>query len=147
MGNTLNILMQLAAGTPRHLRGRAAARRELETGTFRYAWTKGIGRVRWTIAKLTLLAVSSPSWPGRSARCSTWFFEPFLPQEGMNVLAATVFTTRGIAFAAWTLAAFSIGAFLGMLLRRIIPAMAATWASTSSSPSGPGRCASTTRWR
>jgi peptidoglycan/LPS O-acetylase OafA/YrhL len=29
-------------------------------------------------------------------------------------------------FAAWTLTAFSLGAFLGMLLRRIVPAMAAT---------------------
>ncbi len=42
------------------------------------------------------------------------------------MLAATVFDTRGIAFAAWTLVAFAIGAFLGMLLRRVIPAMAAT---------------------
>jgi hypothetical protein len=33
---------------------------------------------------------------------------------------------HGIAFAAWTLVALAIGAFLGMLLRRIIPAMAAT---------------------
>jgi hypothetical protein len=44
----------------------------------------------------------------------------------MNVLEATVFDTRGIVFAAWTLAAFCIGAFLGMLLRRVIPAMAVT---------------------
>jgi ABC-type transport system involved in multi-copper enzyme maturation permease subunit len=26
--------------------------RELETGTFRYAWTQGFGRWRWTLAKL-----------------------------------------------------------------------------------------------
>jgi hypothetical protein len=31
--------------------------RELETGTFRYAWTQGFGRWRWTIAKLVSLAV------------------------------------------------------------------------------------------
>ena len=42
------------------------------------------------------------------------------------MLTATVFDTRGVAFAAWTLAAFAIGAFLGMLIRRIVPAMAAT---------------------
>ena len=56
----------------------------------------------------------------------TWFFQPFIPQEDMNVLNATVFGTRGVAFAAWTLAAFTIGAFLGMLIRRVVPAMAAT---------------------
>jgi hypothetical protein len=43
----------------------------------------------------------------------------------MNVLAALVFDTRGLAFAAWTLVAFAIGAFLGMLIRRIVPAIAA----------------------
>jgi hypothetical protein len=44
----------------------------------------------------------------------------------MTVLSATVFDTRGIVFAAWTLAASTIGAFAGMLIRRIIPAMAIT---------------------
>jgi hypothetical protein len=32
--------------------------RELETGTFRYAWTQGFGRWRWALAKLVLLAVT-----------------------------------------------------------------------------------------
>ena len=31
--------------------------RELETGTFRFAWTQGCGRVRWAVSKLLLLAV------------------------------------------------------------------------------------------
>jgi hypothetical protein len=44
----------------------------------------------------------------------------------MNVLAAGVFVARGIDFAAWTLVAFAIGVFLGMLIRRVVPAMAAT---------------------
>ncbi len=59
----------------------------------------------------------------------TWFFRPFLAQEDMTVLAGTVFDTRGIVFAAWTLAAFAIGALAGMLIRRIVPAMAATLAA------------------
>ena len=33
-----------------------------------------------------------------------------------------------VAFAAWTLAAFSIGALAGMLIRRVVPAIAATLA-------------------
>jgi len=32
--------------------------REMETGTFRYAWTQGFGRWRWTLAKLVPLAVA-----------------------------------------------------------------------------------------
>jgi hypothetical protein len=37
-----------------------------------------------------------------------------------------VFDTSGIVFPAFTLVAFAIGAFLGMLFRRVIPALAAT---------------------
>ena len=103
--------------------------RELETGTFRFAWTQGIGRWRWTLAKLVLLAVALTAAAGAFSQVFTWFFRPFLAQEDMTVLAGTVFDTRGIAFAAWTLAAFAIGALAGMLIRRIVPAMAATLAA------------------
>ena len=126
MGNTILILMHLVPVLLGMFAGPAVLARELETGTFRYAWTQGIGRLRWTIAKLVLLAVAITVIAWAFSQVFAWFFDPFLQYEGMNVLAATVFTTRGIAFAAWTLAAFAIGAFLGMLIRRIIPAMAAT---------------------
>jgi hypothetical protein len=35
-----------------------------------------------------------------------------------------VFDLHGVAFAAWTLAAFAIGALAGMLIGRVVPAMA-----------------------
>ena len=40
--------------------------RELETGTFRFTWTQGFGRARWTVATLAPLASRSRSWPERS---------------------------------------------------------------------------------
>jgi len=126
MGNTILILMNLAPVLLGIFTGPAVLARELETGTFRYAWTQGIGRVRWTIAKLTLLAVVITILAWAFSQLFAWFFDPFLGFEGMNDLAKTVFDTRGIDFAAWTLVAFTIGALLGMLIRRIIPAMAAT---------------------
>jgi len=58
-----------------------------------------------------------------------WFFQPFLAQEDLTIFSATVFATHGIAFAAWTLVAFAIGTLAGMLIRRIVPAMAATLAA------------------
>jgi hypothetical protein len=126
MGNTVLILMNFAPVLLGIFTGPAVLARELETGTFRYAWTQSIGRVRWTIAKLTLLAVVITILAWAYSQLFAWFFDPFLGFEGMNDLAATVFDTRGIDFAAWTLVAFTIGAFLGMLIRKIIPAMAAT---------------------
>ena len=43
-------------------------------------------------------------------------------------LAGEIFDLKGITFAAWTLAAFAIGALAGLLIRRVVPAMAATLA-------------------
>ncbi len=81
--------------------------------------------MRWTIAKLVLLAVAITAVAGAFSQLFVWFFQPFIRQEDLDVLNATVFATHGLAFAAWTLAAFAIGAFLGMLIRRIVPAIAA----------------------
>jgi hypothetical protein len=126
IGNTVLIFMNLAPALLGAFAGAPVLARELETGTYRYAWTQGYGRARWTIAKLTLLAVVIVAVTGAFSQLFTWFFRPFLAQESLNVLSATVFATRGVVFAAWTLAAFALGAFFGMLFRRILPAMAIT---------------------
>ncbi len=84
------------------------------------------GRERWTIAKLVLLAIAITAAAEAFSQVFTWFFQPFLGQQSLTVLSATVFDTRGIDFAAWTLVAFTIGALAGMLIRRILPAVAVT---------------------
>jgi hypothetical protein len=126
MGNTVLTFMNLLPALLGAFTGAPVLARELENGTFRYAWTQGQRRDRQAIAKLALLGVTIAVLAGAFGELFAWFFDPFLRVEEMNVLAATAFITRGIAFAAWTLVAFAIGAFLGMLLRRILPAMAAT---------------------
>ena len=126
IGNTLNILMQLVPALIGAFAGAPVLARELETGTYQYAWTQGFGRVRWTVAKLVLLAIAVTAAAGAFSQLFTWFFRPFLAQEDLTVLSTTVFQTRGVSFAAWTLAAFAIGVFLGMGFRRIVPAMAVT---------------------
>jgi hypothetical protein len=125
--NTLLILMNLAPALIGAFTGPAVIAKELETGTFRYAWTQGIGRFRWAVAKLALLGVVIAILTWAFSQLFGWFFAPFLQQQDtLTVLSATVFDTRGVAFAAWCLAAFAIGAFLGMLIRRTVGAMAAT---------------------
>jgi hypothetical protein len=113
------VLLALFAGPP-------VVARELENGTFRYAWTQGIGRVRWTIAKLIFLGSLVTILAFAASQLFTWFFAPFLAEENLTVLTSPVFETRGLAYAAWTLTAFCLGAFLGTLMRRILPTMAAT---------------------
>ena len=55
--------------------GPAVLARELETGTFRYAWTQGIGRSRWTIAKLVLLGAALTILAWAFSQLYDWFFD------------------------------------------------------------------------
>jgi hypothetical protein len=109
--------------------------RELETGTFRYAWTQGFGRWRWTLAKLVPLAVVVTAGGGALTVLSSWYYQPYLAKGNAALFLpeepplADLFALRGVAFAAWTLAAFATGALAGMLIRRVVPAIAATLAA------------------
>jgi hypothetical protein len=103
--------------------------RELETGTFRYTWTLAFGRWRWTLAKLVPLAVTVAAAAGVFSLLFSWYFQPFFANGTSIPLDPSLFGLRGIAFAAWTLAAFAIGALAGMLIRRVVPAIAATLAA------------------
>jgi hypothetical protein len=113
------VLLAMFAGPP-------VVARELENGTFRYAWTQGIGRVRWTIAKLTFLGAMITILAFASSQLFTWYFAPFLRTRNITVLSAPAFATSGVVYAAWTLTAFCLGVFLGTLTRRTLAAMVAT---------------------
>jgi hypothetical protein len=110
--------------------GATVLARELETGTFRYAWTQGFGRARWTVAKLAPLAVTLTVAAGAFSMLVSWYIQPiFGAGDDNGPLYPTIFDLRGLALAAWTLAAFAIGALAGILIRRVIPAMFATFAA------------------
>jgi hypothetical protein len=108
--------------------------RELETGTFRFAWTQGFGRWRWALAKLVLLGVVLGAVAGACGVVVSWYYQPYFASGnqalGLSQIPpfVTLFSVRGVAFPAWTLAAFVIGALAGMLIRRVVPAIVATLA-------------------
>ena len=110
--------------------------RELETGTFRYAWTQGFGRWRWALAKLVLLAIAVTVAAGAFGALLSWYYQPYfapvtqaLGLYQMSPFFPGLFSLRGVGFPAWTLAAFAIGALAGMLIRRVVPAIVATLAA------------------
>jgi hypothetical protein len=110
--------------------------RELETGTFRYAWTQGFGRWRWTLAKLVVLAVMVTAAASAASVLLSWYYQPYFAtgNQGRSLselspLSSALFDLRGVAFVAWTLAAFAIGVLAGMVIRRNIPAIVATLAA------------------
>ena len=104
--------------------------RELETGTFRYAWTQGFGRTRWTVAKLAVLAIAVTIAAAAFGALFSWYYQPVIGAGGGDggPLRPIIFDLRGVALPAWTLAAFAIGALTGILIRRVIPAILATLA-------------------
>lgn len=109
--------------------------RELETGTYRFAWTQSFGRWRWTLAKLVGLAAAVVVASTALSFLLSWYYQPYVAAGNArkflneaSPLTAGLFGLRGTAFPAWTLVAFSIGALLGMLVRRVLPAVVATLA-------------------
>jgi len=128
------VLLQLVPALIGAFAGALVLGRELETGTFRFAWTQGFGRWRWALAKLVALAVVLIAATGAFSILSSWSYQPYLAAGNQarglygNSPLVTVFSLRAVAFPAWTLAAFTISALAGMLIRRVVPAIVATLA-------------------
>jgi len=125
----VSIAMQAVPALIGAFMGAPVLARELETGTFRYAWTQGIGRLRWTVGKLVPLAVAVTAVAGAFTVLFAWYNQPWVAAGYVTPFSARVFDLLGVAFAAWTLAAFAIGVLAGMLIRRAVPALAATLAA------------------
>jgi hypothetical protein len=128
IANGILVVMTLAPALIGACAGVPMLARDLESGTYRYAWTQGIGRERWTIAKLAVIALVIVVVTEVTSQLFSWFFTPYIGRQTLTMQSATVFVTHGIAFPAWSLLAFTIGALAGLLLRQTIPAVAATMA-------------------
>jgi hypothetical protein len=128
------VLLQIVPALIGAFAGASVLARELETGTFRFAWTQGFGRWRWALAKLTALAAVLAAAGYAFSVVLSWAYQPYTGADNQNLglygdspLVGT-FSLREVTFPAWTLAAFAIAALLGMLIRRVVPAIVATLA-------------------
>jgi hypothetical protein len=100
--------------------------RELESGTFRFAWTQGAGRTRWVLSTLLVPALAVTAATGAFTAIFYWYLRPFLALGQVSEMLPLTFALLGVVFAAWTLLAYALAAFLGALLRRTVPAMVIT---------------------
>ena len=103
--------------------------RELETGTFRYAWTQGVGRMRWATAILVSGAVGVAVVMAAFGELITWHNQPLLASGDTPRLHTTVFPETGIAAAGWALAGFALGVLAGLIWRRVVPAIVSAFAA------------------
>ena len=99
--------------------------REIETGTFRLAWTQSISRLRWICTKLVLVLGAAAVAMVALSFGAVWAFRPLIPVLG-NRFRGGWFDAQGIVPAAYTVFALSLGICLGAIWRRTLPAMATT---------------------
>ena len=99
--------------------------RELETGTFRLAWTQSVTRTRWLVVKFVLLVLAAIAAAGLLSLMATWWFSP-LDRVEANRFDPTEFTSRALVPAAYAAFAVGLGTSVGVLVRRTLPAMAIT---------------------
>jgi hypothetical protein len=112
--------------------------REIEAGTFRLAWNQGVTRTRWLAAKLGLIGLAAMTAAGLISLMVTWWAGPVdraiqtarsNSALGLTRMDPAVFGARGIAPVGYAAFGFVLGVTAGVLIRRTVPAMAATLAA------------------
>jgi hypothetical protein len=103
--------------------------RELESGVFRYSWTQGAGRMRWSVAVVLPVAILSVALMGAVGLLVSWRNQPMVASGAAQRLDTSTFPTTGLAVMGWALLAVSAGVLAGLLWRRVVPAMATTFAA------------------
>ena len=104
--------------------------RELETGTFRVAWTQSISRTRWVTVKLGLTGLASMAAAGLLSLMVTWWSSSMDQRNplGGYRLSALLFGARDLIPIGSAAFAVALGATIGLLTRRVVPAIAITLA-------------------
>jgi ABC-2 family transporter protein len=99
--------------------------RELESGTHRLVWNQSVTPQRWLAVKLGTLGLASIAATALFSTLVTWAARR-PDQAAMDRITPEFFSARGVAPVAYTAFAFALGVTAGLLLRRTVPAMAAT---------------------
>jgi hypothetical protein len=101
--------------------------RELEAGTFRLAWTQGRSRLRWLGAKLAVVGLAALIVQGAVSLTMTWWWSP-VGRANPNRFSPALFGAFGMAPLGYAAFALALGVAAGAVIRRTLPAMAATLA-------------------
>lgn len=99
--------------------------RELESGTFRLAWTQGVTRARWLTVKLALVGLVSSVLAGGLSLMVAWWANP-INIVNQNRFSPALFGMFGVVPFGYALFAFALGAATGLIFRKTLPAMATT---------------------
>ncbi|GGJ72044.1 hypothetical protein [Streptomyces brasiliensis] len=99
--------------------------RQFEDGTHRLIWNQSVTRTRWLAAKLALLGLTSLIVTGGLSLLLTWSASRYDLVKGARFSAA-YFDTRNVVPLGYALFAFVLGTLVGLIVRRLLMAMAVT---------------------
>lgn len=115
----LTVLMAVVPGLIGLFWGAPLVARELETGTYRLAWTQ-VHHSRWLAAELGLVGLASIAVAGLMSLMVTWWASPI--DSAKHAVYAS-FDQRDIVPMGFAAAAFALGVLIGVLVRRTLPAI------------------------
>ncbi len=107
---------------------------EVESETHLLAWNQSITRTRWLATKLTVTALAAAAAAAVVTLAVTWAAAPLDGATGNRTgglpsrLTPVSFAMRGVVPVGYAVFAIALGATLGTVLRRTLPAMALTLA-------------------
>lgn len=99
--------------------------REMDSGTYRLAWTQGITRRRWLSTKLVVVVGSALVGASALAYLVTWWSRPIVANTGSRFNLG-IFDLRGIVPIAYTIFAVMLGIAVGSLIKKTLPAVGVT---------------------
>jgi hypothetical protein len=108
--------------------------REFETGTVRLAWTQGVTRTRWLAVKVAVTGLAAMVTAGLLSLMLTWWSSPVDTAAALKTgysisfirIGPVLFGARDIMPVGYAAFAFALGVTAGVLIRRTVPAIAAT---------------------
>lgn len=112
--------------------GAPTVARELESGTYRIAWSQTVSRRRWLLVKLSIGGLAAALAAGVLSFALTRWAQPIDDAHASlahaNLITPLVFPTRGVVPIGYATFAFAIGVTVGLMLRKTLAAMAVTLA-------------------
>lgn len=99
--------------------------REFEQGTHRLAWTQGVSRTRWLVTRLAVAGALTAGTFALFAWWLSWWSRPLVIASD-DRFTQGIFDIRGVVPVAYALFAVALGVAAGAIIRRTLPAMAAT---------------------
>lgn len=100
---------------------------EIESHTHRLAWTQSVTRQRWLLSKLLVIGAVSAATVGVFTVAFTRWSAP-IDATG-NRIGTANFAQRGVVPLGYAVFSLALGSLMGAVIRRTLPAMAATLAT------------------